>query len=792
MKFIKTYPSASATRPGAAVGTATRKYAIMVAMGLTASIASAVLAAVDTPTGRGGRVSNSFVTVEGEGVGVLDDGSISYDEGATGDIIVTARPGWRVNGQKSVTLNPARGSRQPLGATSDLHEDQEHIHFFQRSESDEHVPDTYMEISAEANPASAITMYALPDTSTVVTVSATKKLVKTASHRKVTRYYKCACGAVHDPEVEYGAPYEVKPDRYVWKASGPGASFADSTWTGEMSKGLAQKIEFTVKAKRSSCTECDCEAKAEATVDVHELSIERPDYIGLNLTDAMRGKYVTRDASAKIDPAPAKAEYDWLKCGKCEFIGKRNKSAVTYGATDKTGPSGSYLAEELVVEAVAFNKDGLSTSTSCTTNFTVVKVDVKLGGVDEDEEETKLPGVYYCSDNDDGSLSDFGKESLHALAVTCQPENLPSDEIVGLSISPNAKLYEINGTDDPVESPLSYSCSEINGKSFGIHGHFLSDGSSVVGAGHEHSAAIDKALFKVVPPPPLEVSVKLESPAEGGGWPYDPVWDDPYWEPTVDGSSAEKCAGNTDVALIIYNLSRDARKVDGCVYQDRIWPFTDIKIYPFQGVPTGGEHTNGWPMAASLDPDSYYAKIVAKEIESENERDAESNSGYLKRDTFFVSNASDGMIGTPCVITFEEYKSLKDAKEAGSIAFDIAFAKLPAVLSVAISVLASGDMPSWYFPGTRVYTVSWCQSRCMWKDGKYTEPFGPSPETWEVGYVDVKYAINDREHATEKNFYSKSGGKVLNWGADWPWEPKYARGLSQPYIVPPEIVNKEN
>jgi hypothetical protein len=465
-------------------------------MGLTASIASAVLAAVDTPTGRGGRVSNSFVTVEGEGVGVLDDGSISYDEGATGDIIVTARPGWRVNGQKSVTLNPARGSRQPLGATSDLHEDQEHIHFFPRSESDEHVPDSHMEVFAEANPASAITMYALPDTSTVVTVSANVYLMRSALHRKVAKYGKCWCGQARDPEIEYGLPYAVKPDRYEWTASGAGLSFHDSTWTGEMSKGLAQKIEFTVKAKRSSCTECDCEANAEATVDVHELSIERPDYVGLDMTDAKRGEYVYKSATAKIDPAPAVAEYEWQKCGRCEFYGATNKGGVTYRANDETGPSGSYLEEELIVKATARNKDGLYAEATCKTNFTVVAVDATINGVGEDKEETEGAFVHYVADAN-GAISVDGTNKLVGVSFTCKPK-LPPEEIVKITCDGPGELYEAleNGELLRITS-ADYPACEIGSHKFRLHGHSI---SSLQGQGelmitHLKSGAVDAAKF---------------------------------------------------------------------------------------------------------------------------------------------------------------------------------------------------------------------------------------------------------------------------------------------------------
>lgn len=447
------------------------------------------------------KVSNSFVTVDGEGVGILDDGSITHDENSTGDITVTARPGWRVNGQKSVTINPARGSRQPLGATSDLHEDQTHVHVFPSSVSDEHVPDTYMEVSAEANPASDIKMYALPDTSTVVTVSATKKLVKTASHRKVTRYYKCACGAVHDPEIEYGAPYEVEPDRYVWKASGPGASFADSIWTGEMSKGLAQKIEFTVKAKRSSCTECDCEAKAEATVDVHELSVARPDYLGLNMTDAWRGKYINKSATAKIDPAPVKAEYEWQKCGRCEFYGATDKAGVTYRANDETGPSGSYLEEELIVKATARNKDGLYAEANCTTNFTVVKVDVSIGGVGEDKEESEGAFIPYVADATNGVISVEGTNKLVLVRLSCEPGNLPTNEMVRVLCAGPAELYQKLSDGELVRvASTNYFANEISNLEFVLHGHAASgsckDGEIQIE--HPTSGAVDVAKYTSV------------------------------------------------------------------------------------------------------------------------------------------------------------------------------------------------------------------------------------------------------------------------------------------------------
>ena len=46
---------------------------------------------------------------------------------------------------------------------------------------------------------------------------------------------------------------------------------------------------------------------------------------GKKMTDAMKGKCVTRKASAVIDPGAESTSCDWLDCGRCEFIGEKNQ-----------------------------------------------------------------------------------------------------------------------------------------------------------------------------------------------------------------------------------------------------------------------------------------------------------------------------------------------------------------------------------------------------------------------------------------------------------------------------------
>ena len=67
----------------------------------------------------------------------------------------------------------------------------------------------------------------------------------------------------------------------------------------------------------------------------------------------------------------------------------------------KIGGSESYLAEQLTVKATVENEYGESASAMCTTNFTVVKVDVEIAGVAEDKEESEGAFVQYVPARED-------------------------------------------------------------------------------------------------------------------------------------------------------------------------------------------------------------------------------------------------------------------------------------------------------------------------------------------------------------------------------------------------------
>ena len=114
-------------------------------------------------------------------------------------------------------------------ATALVGEDEEHVHVFSRIVDDVHSKDFVL--VAEATPASQIAIYALPDTSTVVSASAMHKVDKRGKHTVTNTYVNCKCGVPHIPRITVST-YDVEPDHYEWTATGPGLTLESSTWTG--------------------------------------------------------------------------------------------------------------------------------------------------------------------------------------------------------------------------------------------------------------------------------------------------------------------------------------------------------------------------------------------------------------------------------------------------------------------------------------------------------------------------------------------------------------------------------
>lgn len=402
-----------------------------------------------------------------------------------------------MNGRESIVYPSPKGLSSGLILTSKLGEDHS-CSPPPPTKEDKH--DTTFVLEAAANPANLIKMYALPNTSVVVTASAESSLVEKGKHKVTTTWqeWTCpVCGAHQEgrTEVRY---YDVEPDTYEWTAEAVGVTQASSTWTGTMSKGLDQQIEFTVTGKRNSSQECEATATATATADVHELSVERPDYLGLDRTDAGLSNWAVTNATARIDPEPTSATYNWTSCGKCQFVGATNEQKVTYGITNSAAASTKFRAEDLKVRATASNADGLSASATCTTNFTVVAVDVEIGGVGEDKEESEGAFVQYVADTN-GLMTAEGTNKMVAVSFSCEPE-LHTNETVSITAPEGALYARLNGKYYAMPGEFDFPAQLLRDVEFFLHGHDESSTMTdkVVAVTHRPSGAKDVAKYTSV------------------------------------------------------------------------------------------------------------------------------------------------------------------------------------------------------------------------------------------------------------------------------------------------------
>ena len=471
-----------------------RVFGILSAMGLMS--ATALIGAE--------RVSNSFVTVEGDGVRIADDGSIHFPNAKSPVAVeVTARPGWKVNGRKSLSLVRSPGDNRSLSVTSDLGEDSDHVPLedcqFDSVVSNAHVVPPAISIEGGEG---LIYMYALPESNVLVSASASCETVSNGVHEVTTTWLPCpVCHAAHDPESTTNT-ISVAPGAQIWMASAAGVETNSNAWTGYMTKGRGQQISFHVLAT-NDCSECICEAATNVVVDVHELSITNDLYIGIDRTDAGWTNPVAnaKTATARIDPMPSGTVlYTWTECGICSFTGRTDQATVRYFAPNPDAGSTAHLAEPLTVAATITNEYGLGASATCTTNFTVVKVDVKIADVGEDKEETEGAFVPFVPDSTNGLITVEGTNQMQMAVVTfsCEPTDLPTNEVVTITSPGPGELYEeLTGGELVLITATNYPACEIANHKFFLHGHGVSVSCSdgLIEIGHPTSGAKDIAKY---------------------------------------------------------------------------------------------------------------------------------------------------------------------------------------------------------------------------------------------------------------------------------------------------------
>ena len=361
---------AKARRP---LGCGVRKFGILLTV-----MAAAIIALPNTVTNDVVvATSDAELRISDRGLGL----GLEVVGGGAAEVKLEARPGWRFrDGSTSVTLNKAAG--EPAKSPDAVGEGQSAegsatIVIEDGEDDDDENGDGEGSVEHEkpilsmTATAPKVVAYSVQDGGTNVSISLSATVTTNGKHRKL------------DAEGNVVEEKEFSPKHYVWKMTGVATGEAETdssthTFTVNLTKGESKWLNFSVVGK--TCSICDGEVESDAAtdsveIDVYELSISRPDYLGLDRTDAGRQGHVVKTATLSSDPSlPSSSSVEWTECGICEFVGARDQLKVSYQNKDSDTASESYLAERL---AASVKLAGMDSAFVCSTNFTVVKVDIK-------------------------------------------------------------------------------------------------------------------------------------------------------------------------------------------------------------------------------------------------------------------------------------------------------------------------------------------------------------------------------------------------------------------------------
>ena len=480
---------AKARRP---LGCGVRKFGILLTVMVAAIIALPNTVTNDVVVA----TSDAELRISDRGLGL----GLEVVGGGAAEVKLETRPGWRFrDGSTSVTLNKAAGepAKSPAiegegnGAENyvpgvDVNDDESG-----GDENDEGSVDHEKPVLSLTATAPKVVAYSVLDGGTNVSISLSATVTTKGKHRKLD-----ANGNVVKEE-------EFSPKRYVWKMTGAATGEAETdsashTFTVNLTKGKGKKLDFSVVGKICSICDGDVEsdeAEDSIEIDVYELSISRPDYLGLDRTDAGRQGHVVKTATLSSDPSlPSSSSVEWKECGICEFVGAKNQLTVSYQNKDSETASGEYLAERL---AASVTLAGMDSSVACATNFTVVKVDVEIADVKEDAEEVSGANIRYVHDAKGGTPTMVWTSLLGKVSIICRPKELPKNESLTIT-APEMSLYARHeGKYYKVKHVQTIPISDISKIEFCLHGHSVSSllcDKSVM-TEHKNSNAKDVANF---------------------------------------------------------------------------------------------------------------------------------------------------------------------------------------------------------------------------------------------------------------------------------------------------------
>ena len=465
---------------------------------------------------------NGFIGVEGDAEFYKDgDDTIGIHNpiGAV-EVVIEARDGWRfddgttkknVDHEIGKTNDFVLVGRDGESSTKNyLVDDVEHVH--ESIVSEKHTDNAAIE--PESAPDEIILVYAEPDYGAVVPSNcASWRIVQKATHTTTTKEIPC-----HMPECQWGngtssETVEIGPElsELVFSCDVPGAK------DGLLTFGH-YKIGYYASWTNRFCIEKECHAAAgtNSEISVFKVSVSNDQYIGLDMTDAGKDKYVVKNAKAKIEPTPSKGRYDvsyeWNTNPLCEIVEEtKTRQEASYQNLSHKQASAAYQDQRLECQVTISAKDSQRYgSATCTNNFTVVKVDVEIEmpdakNAEENEAIEEKYGAYILYEKDYDEYSPFSPravDSLRKVTFKITPEDIPETDEIEIKVDEKC-LYEREvkkNVTNYFEAASSYRYGDLKKKKFVLHGHAKSDAlrDKQIEITHPKSGAIDRAKFTVV------------------------------------------------------------------------------------------------------------------------------------------------------------------------------------------------------------------------------------------------------------------------------------------------------
>lgn len=292
------------------------------------------------------------------------------------------------------------------------------------------------------------------------------------------------------------------------------------------------------------------------------------------------------------------------------------------------------------------------------------------------------------------------------------------------------------------------------------------------------------------------VSCTIESPASTGAWPYDPVWDDPSWEASIDGSVAGACCLNDDAATIKFTLNKDAAGYTVRLYRDTIGTSNQLLLQESGSSADKGMNSVSWTIHSEV-ADGYFAKAKAWGAcgETDDGDEKKSSNVNVRRKSFFTCDTESITVGEMLEVwemTDEVYGAFVAAGFAITVDVGLNYL-LPGSGAYVKTVIIAADATA---AGAAV--LSGLTEAPAWMDeNNATFEFPPwNLREWhwsasEYGYVGAVSLLSIYSSVTYDDVTPSQGDEPLEYSFinGWSWE---AYSSPEEYesefgLIPPEI-----